>query len=415
MTEDPSFDKLAEFLSRNPESTTIDAGADYRVLRPWGDDTLALSCPKADEDGIRILSRLRLPTRFTAIWHVDTNDVEFIYGFLSLDDDLLNRAFHFSFKGRSIECVFADGSDALRWLALHAQMEKPPGDSGHRNLPQLASFMTFLAERGDDLSSKVKLTSFWVRRFEGTEQELVELSQHLNFYMYYFDRKTPRILIHEASHAAPSKSIARRYPFGAFPPRLDGRQLDPYLLLLWHGALSAHDAVRAYLYNYQVLEYCAFYYLSTKALQAVRRIIAAPDLAARADVATRALLDRIVEDRLGDDAKIQAVIEESVEPRILWYEIETQMEVFTVPTTFEGGFTLPPLVKEGWTVEDFKTAWIPKVPDQLRKLRNALVHSREQRMAACIAPTPGNHILLKPWASLATAISMQVITYTSVE
>jgi hypothetical protein len=39
-------------------------------------------------------------------------------------------------------------------------------------------------------------------------------------------------------------------------------------------------------------------------------------------------------------------------------EISANEDFFCEPTEFEGGFSLPPLIKKGWSVEGFKGVWI---------------------------------------------------------
>jgi hypothetical protein len=78
---------------------------------------------------------------------------------------------------------------------------------------------------------------------------------------------------------------------------------------------------------------------------------------------------------------------------------------------FDGGFRLPPLIKDDWKKEDFFTAWTPKLPDALRKIRNALVHSREARMVNVIAPTRKNYHLLRPWIQPLQIIAYHTLVY----
>ncbi len=160
-----------------------------------------------------------------------------------------------------------------------------------------------------------------------------------------------------------------------------------------------------------MLEYAAFYYLREDILRSVRRILASPDAPSHRDDVARQILDIIVEDRTTDEAKIQAVFQQVVDPAALWREIERKLPLFSESTVFDGGFTLPPLVKAGWGLDDFKASWIPKLPDTFRKLRNALVHAREQRLAKCITPSIRNQRLLRPWVLLSEIATEQVITY----
>jgi hypothetical protein len=184
------------------------------------------------------------------------------------------------------------------------------------------------------------------------------------------------------------------------------------MLTLWESGLpGAIEPVRSFLYNYQILEYAAFYYLKEDLARTIRRIVSMPDIVVRADEASRQILDALVEERTTEEAKIASVVQQAVDPAAVWAEIESKADFFADPTEFEGGFTLPALIKKGWGLDDFKHAWIPKLPDSFRKLRNALLHAREQRLARCIAPTALNNHLLRPWNGLISVASSQIILF----
>jgi hypothetical protein len=131
-------------------------------------------------------------------------------------------------------------------------------------------------------------------------------------------------------------------------------------------------------------------------VKAVRRILLAPQRGHRIEEATRDVLDAIVSDRRSDEQKMVEVIQDLVDPAAVFDEIEPKVSFFSTGTEFEGGFKIDPLVKQGWGLEDFRGTWIPKLPDSLRKIRNALVHAREQRMSQTILPTRANLHKLRP-------------------
>src|SRR6266542_4333906 len=95
---------LTAFARRNPEAV-IEHGADaVLVSRPWGDDSIVI---RVSQEAIAVadaLNNVRLPPRFSAIWHADSNDIEFIFGALRIDDPLRSRQFTFEFKGREFLC-----------------------------------------------------------------------------------------------------------------------------------------------------------------------------------------------------------------------------------------------------------------------------------------------------------------------
>ena len=122
----------------------------------------------------------------------------------------------------------------------------------------------------------------------------------------------------------------------------------------------------------------------------------------------------IAEDKASDEAKLVALVQQTVDPSYIWFDIEPRVEFFSQATDFEGGLSLPALIKQGWTGDDFRTAWIPKLPDTLRRLRNGLVHAREQRQSKCVMPSRSNQALMVPWAAVAMAAANQVVLYSHI-
>ena len=102
---------LATFAERNPEAQVTEDGSALVIEKPWGDETLSIRVPKEASALVDALNVVRLPPRLTAIWHLDTNDLEFIFGPLPSENVLRQRRFNFSYKGRQYGCEYSDTSD----------------------------------------------------------------------------------------------------------------------------------------------------------------------------------------------------------------------------------------------------------------------------------------------------------------
>jgi hypothetical protein len=131
---------LANFLEANTKSAVIKTSGDKGVLvvqTPWGDSSILLRLPDDPAALIDALNNLLLPERFTALWHKDTNDIEFIYTAYPLNGtqwDVRERKFNFTFRGKEYRCEFARSSDRLLTIAENS-MFVGPSNSEHRNLP----------------------------------------------------------------------------------------------------------------------------------------------------------------------------------------------------------------------------------------------------------------------------------------
>lgn len=397
-------DPLSDFRSANPEASIEEVGDAYSVNKPWGDPSVALHVSKDNTQLLAALNAVRLPPRFTAILHRDTGDLEFIFSVLKSDDEIRERRFTFSFEGMNYRCEYGDASERLKLVIRAARPQLPATDTGHRNL------LTFRVMSRVADATRVP-TSFWIRSAGLSEEDLVRLAKHLNFFMQYFDRGTPFIVVHAIDDASESVEVAPPRLFAEFPSVINGRPREPYLLGLWETSMRARDASRKFLYAYQVVEYAAFYHVRDELLRSLRRAFCAPDASSQADLVSRQIMELLVDERQSDEAKLVSVIQQAVEPGRVWPLIEQRADFFAKETSFDGGFSVGPLIKEGWKPDDFRSAWIPKVPDALRRLRNGLVHAREQRAARAIAPSRRNERLLKAWAVLMQTVAAEVMVF----
>jgi len=229
----------------------------------------------------------------------------------------------------------------------------------------------------------------------------------------YFDNSTPVIIINEEAEERSMVVVPERYPHGQFPKTIAGKPFDAYMLSLWETASSSGNPIQKYLYHYQIIEYAAFYYLKEDVIKAVKRILLSPGILDSIEDASKRMLDILAEYRTDDESKISLVINQFVDPAQIWPTVEANREFFSQESIFEGGFTLQPLIKKEWSLDDFKTAWYPKLPDSLKKLRNCLVHSREQRSSCSVTPSKKNFRIVRPWAYVMEAISGQIVVYDS--
>ena len=133
--------KLQAFLSRNPEADVRTGEREPSVNRLWGDEAIEIPLHSDDEELFEALNAVRLPPRFTAIWHEDTREFEVIYTVVTREDHLLlERRFDFQFRGSSYHCGFGPSSPRLRAIARKA---RPSGNVGRPNFRNLLPFYRF--------------------------------------------------------------------------------------------------------------------------------------------------------------------------------------------------------------------------------------------------------------------------------
>lgn len=410
-TLDSIKQNLTTFFENNPEAE-LKAGPDGpAIAKPWGDSTVEILLSGDDSELLACLNSVRLPPRFSAIVHLDSNDVEFIWTTFPVEEEIRGRSFEFRFCGNSLACRFGDASERLLAIARAFRPMGAVNETAYRNLRDLSFYFRLRKIAAEqEPKARVSPTSFWIHVGEWDEAQMVELTRNLNFFTYYFDRRSPRVVIHEDSSSRVKSKEPILFPSAAFPSVINGQVLEPYLLGLWETAVSS-DPFKRYLYSYQILEYAAFYYLREECVEQIRRLLVSPEIYSRVGEAAEQVLEIVAGERASDEAKVTTVVSKLVDPEVIWRELEPNLETFSQETVFDGGFKLPALLREGWNLDDFKSMWIPKFPDCLRRLRNALVHSRESRMVGVIAPARSNIGKLRPWLGPISMAAMQVIMF----
>ena len=426
--ETPILEKEFEsFLNHNPHSKIQKKGERYYVINPWDDESLSFAVEhESQPDLITALNNLILPPRFTALYHLDSKTMEFIWTLIDKNSPYLSREFEFTIDGKTYYCRFGDASERLLLLS---KVFIPIGEESRTSYRNLMLFNMYMEPK--DLSKLGELSglgqlfklgmnfftervpiSFFVSGFEEFEEDkIVEISKHLNFFMSYYNRNSPLILIH-STKGEESEPIRELKIFEMdFPKKISCSHKDPFLLDLALAAREAETRLK-FIYYYQILEYAAFYYVDSDIKRKMLQIIAAPDIQANPDRYIFRLLEIITDLRESDEAKLNKIVETGCTPDIVWEEIQQNLPYFSKRQEFEGGFVIEPFISEDMTLESFATMWLPKTPDILRKIRNALVHGRERRLGLVIAPTQNSERKIRPWIPVIRRIAEQVLIFT---
>jgi len=89
--------RLNAFLTNNPYSDVEFMDKFLVVSKPWNDESLILVLSRrARKKSIEVLNSLILPPKFTAIYHTDTNTMEYIFDRIKENDPILSRQFIFN-------------------------------------------------------------------------------------------------------------------------------------------------------------------------------------------------------------------------------------------------------------------------------------------------------------------------------
>ena len=406
-------EKLKPFLERNPEADVKVAGVEPTVIRPWGEEAIEIPLHSSDSDLIEALNTIRLPPRFTAIWHEDTKEFEVIFTVLTGNNPLLKREFEYRYKENCLQCSYEPSSPRLRTIARTARPSGKIWRSDFRNLHPFYSF-EHLSEEDPELGyvKSGQPTSFWIRGIEQYDDDRIgEIVRNLNFSMSYFDRHSPLILVHEEPVKPHEVDDLHPPQIGSFPAILSGQEIDQHLLILWESARRGDPFLR-FIHYYQILEYAGFYHLRYQIKREIERAVAAPDALARPDRVAQQILDAVSAEKRQDEPKINEMIDECVDLEEMWKILDGSLAAFSEEVKLDGGFTLPALVSPSIGYEEFAKIWNKQFSPALHRVRNALVHARESRQSTTIAPTIANYSRLSPWLLPLSQTAARVMLYS---
>ena len=402
---------LAKFQASNPHVQIRSTGEAIVIEKPWGAEDTIILCDLDDQLFFKELNEITLNPVFDAIFHSETNEAEFIFAFLDPEESYCDREFTMHFDGNAIDCSFREPSDRFMSLALRTM--NVLSDARAQTVRQIRMFRDY--QRLDEISERAtkyfegKVPRNFFVKLPSPDIDLVKFSYHMNFIHSYYDRHAPEIVVREESKPGliEASNSPVRFINTEFPKQFSIGLMDEIILQLIRVA-RASSSRQAYIYYYQVIEYSGHYFVDDKAKTQIKKMLRDPAVIDCDDNKIGELFSLLIDVNHNDDVKMRRMIEETVNPEIIWTEIENDIEFFSSPVTFEGGFVLAPLVSGDTTATAWKTMWMPKLFDQLTKIRNCLVHARERRENKVILPTDSNNNLIGRYIPIIERVARQI-------
>ena len=109
------------------------------------------------------------------------------------------------------------------------------------------------------------------------------------------------------------------------------------------------------------------------------------------------------------------MVEEAVDPKVLWGGIESNLDAFKVDTKFEGGLVISGLVSASCKYENWERKGTPSTLKSLRDIRNARAHGQDEKSRLTILSNHTNVALLAPWLNLIEIIAGECMIYVNSE
>lgn len=393
---------LKELARLNPTIELKTDGDRYIVEKPWNDDSIILSFKKGTN--LTPLKGIVFPEELIAIYHSTKQKLEIIYGPLNENEPEFNRGFDFLFKGYKFKCSYSKSSKTLELIAKSFKEGKVQNEGNYRNLPFLRDF--FVDPESDffgDYFKNASAISFYIKGdFKKLKNGFVPLIRALNFYMTFYERESPTIWILNKKSTQPGYSRPCYSKLYGFPDSINAHDIDPILLDILHTAHRTSDPRLRFIFYFQVIEYCSYYYLSDKIEKKINKILSSPNLTLDIESSRKRLIEDFKDhfSQNDDSVKLEKTILENCDIEDVKNEIKTNIDFFTKPLKFEGGLTINPIISDLESVDKLVQNDLIKIKKNIEKIRNVLVHLRESRENKVILPTEKNNHLLTPYLFL---------------
>lgn len=408
---------LAIFLDRNPSSKVAETkneerGSVFSVVKPWNDSTIDLEISGNRGEIVSVLNKVCLPERFSAIWHYQDEKLEVAWTAFPLhpsQKELIGRSFVYRSGANTYDCVFGDASTCLLTIAEHCRF-KQFGPSQSRNMQTFKSYQQMKDDKElEDFVIDCRPLSFWINNVKQIDDQFISDMSHLNFYLVYFDRQTPKVMIHPPK---PKRAdfVEERYVIGSFPKNITAKRIDDNILHYWDAA-SEGDAARRFLYYYRIIEYSASLFIDQGNRIAMKRALAAPNALDDIDKISDEIMNISARMKMDEYARFEAMLKEAVPPSVLWKVVDKHRGYFSVEQIFDGGFKIDPIIGQNTKEEDYSTNAIMRFVRSIRDIRNALSHGKDQKTQSVILPTAHNIRSLAPWVTIIAHAAGELILH----
>lgn len=255
--------------------------------------------------------------------------------------------------------------------------------------------------------------SFWISHVEWDDNNTIELLDALNYYLSYYDYRSPVVIIHDPVDETAKSATKTRYLRGAFPKTINAKPLDQNLIAFWSAAGSAAPLLSFILY-YRIIEYASSHYIDNAIRSDLSKILSAPDLADDIHSSVDQIISAVGIKTLDEVPRFKAVIRNNVSAKLIWKDVKENIAAFSKETKFDGGFSVKPLCGANEKEQAFCNRGLDQFSDTVRKIRNTLSHGKDQETAGMILPTERNISLLRPWVHLMATAAGEVVLYKDV-
>lgn len=404
---------LQQLKINNPDAIFENKRKYLTIKNLWNDPTFQLVIDKTNEPVDKLNDTVYFE-ELLAIYHKKEDKLEFIFTPIEPKSSILKRKFDFIFEGHTYKCFFEESSISLGIIARSFQPLKAAEKSNHRNLREFNDYYLFSKQPAyfRDYYKDKKPYSFCIKgKLKSLNNNFSPLIKTLNFYFTYYDRNSPLIVLLQKETLKVEFNEACYSLFDKFPEIINSTKIDFTILDILHTAHRTDDIRLQFIFYYQILEYCSYYFLENNIRQKLFNILKKPDINLNANDYSKSIIEEL-QDHLGkhrdDTKKMEKTINSFCCINDIKLELEQNIDFFCKDLEFEGGLHIPKLFGN---VEGLKTTTdntLMTIKTNIEKIRNVLVHLRESRENKVILPTSDNEKKLIPYLYILRRIAEKV-------
>lgn len=381
------------------------------ILKAWNDSTFGFVIP--NDSKIPSLSNIILDEEFSSIYNKKTKIWEFIYTPEKKDNKLLQRKFEFNYDGEVFECYFDKSSNILNFFAKHFIILKQETNTNYRNIRQFKDY--FIVDKPEYMKEYFKDRlpySFFVKGNIENIKDKIQFAKTLNFYLSFYDRESPTIQIFNDEKTENLFKTPCYTLIDDFPTIINSNLIDSTLLDILSVARKTSDIRLEFIFYYQILEYCSYYFIEQEDEFNLRKILKQPDINYNADSYIKEILEVLSErfniHKTNDKVRLDKTIKNYCRIQDIQLELEENEPLFSKDIVFDGGLKIKALFKEKSAIQSNGQGILNEAVNNITKIRNVIVHLRESRENTVILPTERNNIYLQPYLYLARRIAEKI-------
>ena len=264
------------------------------------------------------------------------------------------------------------------------------------------------------LGKKLYPTNFFIKGDFNNQSysDILVFFKHVNFILSFYNRESPNIIINDNSDTPigdinlPCKSCNE-----SFPAIINTRKFDTTLLELMDAAKNTNNIRLKFIFYFQVLEYCSYYYIENDLKRKITNITKSPDIL-NSEKYSQNIIEIYSEyfKQNKDEKRMDRLISDLCTFDDIKNELLVNNKYFIDGICFEGGLKVKGIFNNIQEIENTPPKDIlSTIRRNLETIRNVLVHARESRENVVIKPTPKNSELLRPYLYLIRRIAETVI------